>query len=114
MKSAGDQNWWKTFLARLEKNTRRTSFSGKSLLPLPRATCHAVGEGFVMAKDLDRTGCRGRAGVLLFLILATALITLGLMIYTLIERPQRDRLTPVGANYNPGRTQGNGMRPPPH
>ncbi len=45
---------------------------------------------------------KARRRTLLFVVLATALLTLTVAIYTLVDRPVTNRLTPGGVNYNPG------------
>ena len=64
-----------------------------------------------MSNHDDRRRSRARARVLLFLVIATALLTLGVCTYTLIDRPGRATLTPAGANYNPG-SSGAVTKPP--
>lgn len=40
--------------------------------------------------------------ILLFVVVAIALLTLAVAIYTLVDRRGKATLTPAGANYNPG------------
>ena len=67
-----------------------------------------------MPQGNDRKGCKGTARILMVLIVLTALLGLGLSISTFINRPTTGRLTPAGANYNPGQpgstTTGGGDR----
>ncbi len=52
--------------------------------------------------DRQDPGRKARRRTLLFVVLATALLTLTVAIYTLVDRPVTNRLTPGGVNYNPG------------